>query len=108
MAKINWKPVGEFAGDLCKIVGYGLALVLPHAIVGYVSSKNDTTTVTANYSGAVEAIMKSDMMSSYKQEAINALKTDGSIDYYKAVIHVVYSSAMSSYKVNMIRDLSSK
>jgi hypothetical protein len=29
-------------------------------------------------------------------------------DYYKAVIHVVYSSAMSSYKVNMIQDLSSK
>ena len=106
MTKINWKPVGEFAGELCKIVGYGLALVLPHAVVGYVSNKNDT--VTADYGGAVKAIMNSDMLSSYKQEAIKALKTDGSIDYYKAVIHVVYSSAMSSYKVNMIQDLSSK
>lgn len=106
MAKINWKPVGEFAGELCKIVGYGLALVLPHVVAGCISSTTDK--LTADYGGAVKAIMNSDMLSSYKQEAIKALKNDGSIDYYKAVIHVVYSSALSSYKVDMIQDLSSK
>ena len=106
MAKLNLKPVGEFAGEFCKIVGYGLALVLPRVITVYLSNKHDK--VTADYSGAVEAIMNSDMMSSYKQDAVQALKTNGSIDYYKAVIHIVYSSAMSSYKVNMIQDLSSK
>ena len=106
MAKLDWKPVGEFAGEFCKIVGYGLALVLPRVVVGYLSNKTDK--VTADDSGAGESIMNSDMMSSYQQEAIQALKTDGSVDYYKAVIHIVYSSAMSSYKVSMIKDLSSK
>lgn len=109
MKKINLKPVGEFAGELCKVVGYGLALALPHVIADYVSNKNDKADkVTADYGGAVEAIMKSDMLSSYQREAINALKPDGSIEYYKAVIHVIYSSALSSYKVDMIKNLSSK
>lgn len=106
MKKFNLKLIGEFALDVCKVVGCGLAIVLPRVLVGYAVNKSNA--VTADYSGAVEAIVKSDMLSSYQQEAIEALKTDGSIDYYKAVIQVAGSSSLSSYKVNMIRSLSNK
>lgn len=106
MKKFDLKPVGEFVGEVCKIVGYGVALALPCAIVDYVSNKHDT--VTADYGGAVEAIMKSDMLSNYQQDAIEALKPNGTTDYYKAVIHIAYSSALDNYKADMIKNLPDK
>lgn len=58
------------------------------------------------YDDAVKVIMNSDMMSSYKTEAISVLKHDSTPDYYRAVISTVNSDMMSSYKVDAIRNMS--
>ena len=58
------------------------------------------------YDDAVRAIMSSNMMSSYKTEAISVLKHEGTSDYYRAVISTVNSDMMSSYKVDAIRNMS--
>lgn len=58
------------------------------------------------YDDAVKVIMNSNMMSSYKIEAISELKHDNTPDYYRAVISTVNSDMMSSYKVDAIRNMS--
>ena len=50
--------------------------------------------------------MNSNMLASYKTEAITVLEHDGSPDYYRAVISTVNSDMMSSYKVDAIRNMS--
>lgn len=59
-----------------------------------------------DYGDAVDAIMSSDMMSSYKEQAVTTLKKDESSQFYKAVIRVIKSDMMSSYKVDTIRKMS--
>jgi hypothetical protein len=58
------------------------------------------------YDDAVKVIMNSNMLASYKTEAITVLKHDGTPDYYRAVISTVNSDMMSSYKVDAIRNMS--
>lgn len=58
------------------------------------------------YDDAVKVIINSNMLSSYKTEAIHVLKHDESPDYYRAVISTVNSDMMSSYKVDIIRNMS--
>ena len=58
------------------------------------------------YDDAVKVIMNSNMMASYKTEAISVLKHEGIPDYYRAVISTVNSDMMSSYKVDAIRNMS--
>lgn len=58
------------------------------------------------YDDAVKAIMNSNMMSSYKTEAVSAVKRDGTPDYYRAVISTVNSDMMSHYKIDAIRNMS--
>ena len=61
-----------------------------------------------DYNDAVKAIMNSDMISSYKTEAISVLKRDETSEYYKAVISTINSDMISSYKVNVIRSMSNE
>ena len=58
------------------------------------------------YDDAVKVIMNSNMMASYKTEAISVLKHDSTPDYYRAVISTVNSDMMSSYKVDASRNIS--
>ena len=58
-----------------------------------------------SYSDAVNAIMDSNMLSSYKQEAVAALAKDRDKEFYKAVIHVVNSDMMGSYKGDAIKNM---
>lgn len=58
------------------------------------------------YDDTVKAIMNSNMMSSYKTEAVSAVKRDGTPDYYRAVISTVNSDMMSHYKIDAIRNMS--
>lgn len=50
--------------------------------------------------------MNSNMMSSYKTEAVSAVKRDGTPDYYRAVISTVNSDMIPSYKIEAIRNIS--
>ena len=65
--------------------------------------KNDN--VDCGYYEAVNEIVKSDMLTSSKQEMIEAMLPDGDADYYKAVINIVKSDMLSSSKINMIKSL---
>ena len=58
------------------------------------------------YSGAVNAIVNSNMYSGDKSKAVSALKLDGTREYYKAVNHIVKSKSLSSDKAELISILS--
>lgn len=58
------------------------------------------------YDDAIKAITNSNMMSSYKTEAITILKREQTSEYYRAVISTVNSNMMSSYKIDAMRNMS--
>lgn len=104
MKKIDWKPIGEFAGQAGEIVLYGLALAASWKVSEYVTGHGNKT---ARYSDAVGAIMNSGMFSHDKREAVEALDRYESTEYYKAVVQVAKDSSMFSHdKVKMIKHLS--
>lgn len=60
------------------------------------------------YDDAAKVIMDSDMMSSYKTAVFKLLRTGEDSEYYKAIIHVVKSDALSSHKVEMITEINNQ
>lgn len=58
------------------------------------------------YDDAVKAILDSDMLSSYRKEAVSLVKLDAESDYYKSVIYAVQSSLLGSDRVDLIRKIS--
>lgn len=104
MKSVNLKPLKDFTVKACKVVGSGLALALSHVVSEMVRNNCNPNSVT--YNDAVEAIMDSYMASSYKREAVAALKRVESEDYYKAVIAVTNSWMAGSEQVETIRQMS--
>ena len=103
---INWEPVGKFAKSACEILVYG-ALAVMSIKFSESTAKRHGKIVNATYSGAVEAIMNSDMYSHYKSYAITMLKRDGDAEYYGAIIRIVEDdNTYSHYKLDMIKALS--
>lgn len=103
---INWEPIGKFAKTAFEVVVYG-ALAAASIKYGESITKNYGINAVTTYGDAVEAIMDSGMLSSYKTEAIALLKRDGTTDYYRSVIRVIEDDSMlSSYKIDMVKTLS--
>ena len=105
--KIDKEQVGKVIMGTGKVLIGGLsclALIAPHVENGINAVKR--LTVKANYSGAVATIMSSSMLSSYKQEAVEAVQKDRDADYYQSVIEIVNSSMLGSYKVETIKKIS--
>lgn len=106
MRRINLKPIGEFVGQIWEVALCG-ALILVSCKVGeYISNEIDN--VPVGYNDAVDAIMDSAMFSGDKHKAISILKTDGSAEFYRAVVRVMKSSMFSGDKIKMIQTLSEK
>lgn len=107
---INLEPIKVFAEGATTIIGLGLlACASLYCAVVSEGSNGSRTTYCAGYSGAVDAIMKSEMSSYYKQEAIRALRRDGDDEYYRAISYIVNDSNTSSYYVvEMINGLNNK
>jgi hypothetical protein len=106
MKKINLKPLGDFAKDICGVVVSGLALSVLYNVSERVLGGNNSKAYV-DYDDAVKAIMESSMLSSYKKEAMELLKPYGTMSYYKAVIYIVKDlSVLSSDKIKMIQSLS--
>lgn len=107
MKNINWETIGNAAGRaakaICKVVVYGTLfnMACKRAEIDLEISGGKK----ADYSTAIEAIMKSSMHSSYKSDAVKTLKHDADEEYYKSVISVVNSGAHSSYIIDMIKCL---
>lgn len=101
------EQVGKVIAGTGKVIICGLsclALIAPHVENSINAVKR--LKVEASYSGAIKAIMNSNMLGSYKQAAIDALQKDRDVDYYKSVIEVVNSSMLGSYKVETIKKIS--
>jgi hypothetical protein len=105
MRKLNLEPIFDIAKPIVKGVAYGALLSLLSK-----SFKLDVKVgeiESAGYGDAVSAIMNSDMLGSYKSEAVAMLEKCASSEYYKAVISIVENDDMlSSYKVKTIKSLS--
>lgn len=104
--KLSKEQVGKIVLGTGKVIICSLsslALIAPHVekCVGAVKR----LTAKADYSGAIKAIMNSDMLGSYKKDAVDAVKKDQDADYYKSVIEVVNSNMLGSYKVETIKKL---
>lgn len=105
--KINKEQVGKIIVGAGKVVVCGLsclALIAPHVENSVNAVKR--LTAKADYSGAIGAIMNSNMLSSYKRDAVEAVQKDRDADYYKSVIEVVNSDMLGSYKLETIKKIS--
>lgn len=94
--------VGTGKGIVCGLSC--LALIAPHVEKGVGAVKR--LTAKADYGGAVGAIMNSDMLGSYKRDAVEAVQKHRETNYYKAVIEIVNSNMLGSYKVETIKKIS--
>lgn len=104
--KIDKDQVGKIIVGTGKVLVYGLsclALIAPHVENGIGAVKR--LTAKADYSGAIGVIMNSDMLGSYKKDAVEAVQRDRDTDYYKSIIEVVNSNMLGSYKVETIKKL---
>lgn len=105
MRKIDWKPIGEFVGQVCEAALYGLVIATSYKVGKRIT--NGLNSTSAGYNDAVEAIMDSDMFSHDKREAVEALSRYENAEFYRAIVRVAKDSGMFSYdKVKMIKNLS--
>lgn len=105
MSKLNLEPIGNFVKGACKLIGYGALLALACGVkIEYEHHESGT----AKYSDAVAAIMNSNMWSTDKAEAIEALPRDANEELYKAIIHVAKGTSWSTDKVETIKKLCKK
>lgn len=104
--KMDKEQVGKIIAGTGKVIVCGLsclALIAPHVENSVNAVKR--LTAKADYSGAIKAIINSSMLSSYKQDAIEAVQKDQDATYYKSVIEVVNSNMLGSYKVETIKKI---
>ena len=105
--KMNKEQIGKIIMGTGKVVICGLsclALIVPHVENSINAVKR--LVVKADYGGAINAIMNSDMLGSYKKDAVEVVQKNRDEDYYKAVIEVVNSNMLGSYKVEKIKKIS--
>ena len=104
--KFDKGQVGKIIAGTGKVLICGLsclALIAPHVENSINAVKR--LTVKADYGGAINAIMNSDMLDSYKKDAVEAVQKDRDEGYYKAVIDIVNSNMLTSYKLETIKKL---
>lgn len=105
MRKINWKPIGDFVGQVCEVALYGVAIAASCKVGKFITTGLDDP--IASYSDAVGAIMDSGMFSHDKSEAVEVLSRYESSEYYGAIVRIAKDSSMFSHdKVKMIKHLS--
>lgn len=106
---MKFKITKETVGNVVKIGGtavlYGLASMVSKISINDVID-HIRYSGNVSYSDAINAIMDSDMLGSYKKEAMALVKRAGDVEYYKAIIKIVKSDMLGSYKIEAITNLS--
>ena len=103
---ISKEQVGKIILGTGKVILSGLsclALIVPHVENSVNAVKG--LTVKADYSGAIKAIMNSDMLDSYKKDAVEVIQNNQSEEYYKSVIEIINSNMLDSYKLDTIKKI---
>ena len=105
--KITKEHVKGFVRGCC-LAAYGVAAIAGACIVKSNSTENTNSysVVLADYSDAVQHIMRSSMLGSQKTEAIGLLRREEDSAYYNAVISIVNSSMLGSQKIEAIEKIS--
>lgn len=102
--KINKEHVVKVAKGLGKLIVYGAVCAL------YLGHNNSKTEIyyhgPVGYSEVVQAIVESNMLDSYKREALELLSKDRDEVYYESMISVINSNMLDSYKIDAIKTLS--
>lgn len=116
MAKlnINLNAIGKYAKKGCELTAKGIIAVLSFMTVKdaldmmtYSGDIEDDVRCRhyVGYGDAIGAIMNSNMMSSYKKQAVALVPDSGSEELYRAIISIVKSNMMESYKVESIESI---
>lgn len=114
MRKIDWKTIGDGAGQVCKAVGYGvLTLVsIPVAIVLLadkmsieISDNKCSENTTTGYMDVVRTIIDEVTFTSDQKKIISLVKKDGTADYYETVEHIIKNTVFASDIVGLIERL---
>lgn len=100
--------IGKYVKTGCKFAAYGLVTVLSYSSITDEILRKIRYAGDIGYSDTVDAIMNSDMLGSYKREAVDTLLKDQDNEFYKAVVHIVNSDMMGSYKLDSIKRLCEK
>ena len=95
--------IGGYVKTGCKFAAYAVVAVLSCSSITDDILRKIRYTGDVGYSDAVNAIMNSDMMGSYKRDAIEALPKDKDCEFYKSVMYIANADMMGSYKVDLIR-----
>lgn len=104
MKKFDWNSARRIADRLCEAVFAVGVAILPTIISDGIERVRDSRPV--GYDDAVNTIINSSMLSSYKSTAVKALRRDGDDSYYRAVIRIVNSDMLGSNKIELIDELS--
>lgn len=100
--------IGRMVKKGGKYLFYGVVTVLSCTTVTDEIFRSMRYSDGASYSDAIGAIMDSDMLGSYKDEAVSVLTRDGDEEFYKAIIHVVNSNMLGSHRVDTIKKMCDK
>ena len=105
---MKFKITKEYIGAIGKVAG----MALVYGLASMASSKSMRDIVdnirysgNASYSDAIGVIMDSDMLDSYKNEAVGKLNKHGDAEYYKTVIKIVKSDMLGSSRVKAIANI---
>ena len=107
MIRLNLKHAGTIIKFGLKVATFGAQVALSCLSLNDIFKKHEK--VTVGYSDTVSAIMDSDMSSSDKREAVEALGKKCDAETYKAIKYIVdESSVSSSDKAELIKCLCAK
>jgi hypothetical protein len=104
----NFKLSNETVGKIAK--GVARLAVCTLAVAMTTLSKKESTTIMycnddVEYDDVVSAIMKSDMLSSYKVKAVSMVPKDKTGSLYAAMIQVIKSDMLSSNKIEALEHI---
>ena len=86
--------VGSIFGGIIATIVVGNVLSHSRSINTETTDSEPKTDNTVSYSDAVNAIMSTEMLSTWKQEMINAISADMSEDIYKAIVCIAQDEHM--------------
>ena len=86
--------VGSIFGGIIATIVVGNVLSHCRSINTETTDSEPKTDDYTSYSDAVNAIMNTEMLSTWKQEMINAISTDMSEDIYKAIVCIARDEHM--------------
>ena len=102
----NKENAAKVAGLVIPIICYSIINAFSDSGVTCKLGYDNRSRIGAyTYSDAIDAITCSDMMDTYKRDALKLIKQNKSSNFYKSVVSIISSTMMDTYKIDAIKDL---